>query len=165
MKKKLSLLLLTVILVLSLNMGVFALEFSFQNTTIVPPEGYTEVSASEEEIYAYYQHAGSAELLEYFPVSSSNAKAAAKAYMKESVKWGYELVHGLKKAKSDGRNVYYFGLSAVEAGVNEYFIVVYVPNNGRCIRIVKCLYLTGEAGAFPYGKKDAKRLAATVAVG
>jgi len=167
MKRKISALLLTILLAMTVAFDAFAWNYSLDGTGITPPARFTSVEETADGLECKTSGNGSREFLTYMsagPASETAVKKLANKLISSFRADGYEIAQNLKKVKcGDGRKAMYFFFDGHE-DFYFYGYAAFIPGKGgRYVAVIDMLG-TGkkEAGAFPFSKKDIKRIASTI---
>ena len=167
MKRKISALLLTILLVMTIACDAFAWTHTLSGTGITPPARFSSVEETNDGLECKYKDSRSREGLIYMSagkVSEAAIKKGAAQIMKTFEADGYEIVQQLKKVKcSYDRKAWYFFFDGYD-GTYTYGYTAFIPGKTGEYFVVIDMLGTGkkEAGAFPFSKKDIRRIADTI---
>ena len=115
MKRKISALLLTILLAMTIVCDAFAWTHTLSGTGITPPARFSSVEETKDGLECKFKDARSREGLIYMPAGKLPETAFKKEIsrlLKSFEQEGYEIVQGLKKVGcGDGRKAWYIFFS------------------------------------------------------
>ena len=166
MKRKISALLLTILLAMTIVCDAFAWTHTLSGTGITPPARFSSVEETKDGLECKFKDARSREGLIYMPAGKLPETAFKKEIsrlLKSFEQEGYEIVQGLKKVGcGDGRKAWYIFFSGYDKSY-VYGYIAFVPcRGGEYVAVIDMLGTAKEAHAFPFSKKDVRRIAATI---